>query len=320
MKRTLLCAAALISMTSLGYAADLPSRALAPAPIYVAPAFTWSGFYVGGNVGAAWGGRDNCPGRNTIDHGVYMLDTDYLPNCNGNNRVGVIGGVQAGYNWAFGGWLFGLEGDINWLGRNSGNGYDYSRYGAPEYAMYPFSDEEDSKPRPPKLTVTNHSYRWSGNGSANTLGTIRARFGFTTDRALFFVTGGAAFRNGDSNATITDTETVITTGNKWNSTKSDWDQDPKVVTTTTTYSRTGNGNKVGWALGGGLEYALTENLSTKIEYLHAQFSNGGNMYSNPDYIDCQAFLGNHKNSIDILRIGLNYRFVSAAPAPVLARY
>jgi len=108
MKRTLLCAAALISMTSLGYAADLPSRALAPAPIYVAPAFTWTGFYVGGNVGAAWGGRDNCPLRNTLDHGVYTLDSDYLPNCNGGNRVGVIGGVQAGYNWAFGGWLFGL--------------------------------------------------------------------------------------------------------------------------------------------------------------------------------------------------------------------
>ena len=40
MKRTLLCAAALLSLSSLGYAADLPSRALAPAPVYLAPAFT----------------------------------------------------------------------------------------------------------------------------------------------------------------------------------------------------------------------------------------------------------------------------------------
>ena len=321
MKRTLLCAAALISMTSLGFAADLPSRALAPAPIYVAPAFTWTGFYVGGNVGAAWGGRDNCPLRNTLDHGIYTLDTDYLPNCNGGNRVGVIGGVQAGYNWAFGGWLFGLEGDINWLGRNNGNGYDFTRFGQPEYAMYAFENGDDNKPaRDPKLTVTNHTYSWSGNGSANTLGTIRARFGFTTDRALFFITGGAAFRNGDNSATITDTETVITKGNKWDSLNSNWGNDNHTSTTTTTYTRNGNGNKVGWALGGGLEYALTENLSTKIEYLHAQFGNGGNGYSSGIIDDCQTFFGDSKNSIDIVRVGLNYRFVSAAPAPVLARY
>ena len=320
MKRTLLCAAALISMTSLGYAADLPSRALAPAPIYVAPAFSWTGFYLGGNVGAAWGGRDNCPGRNTIDHGVYTLDTDYLPNCNGgNNRVGVIGGVQAGYNWAFGGWLFGLEGDINWLGQNNGNGYDYSRYGDPRtYSYEPSNDDRGRPSRPSYTKVTNHTYSWSGNGSANTLGTIRARFGFTTDRALFYVTGGAAFRNGDNSAYITDTETVITSGNKWGT--NSWTPDTERTVTTTTYTRTGNGNKVGWALGGGLEYALTENLSTKIEYLHAQFGNGGNGYSSSLIDDCQNFFGDHKNSIDIVRVGLNYRFVSAAPAPVLARY
>jgi 1,4-dihydroxy-2-naphthoyl-CoA synthase len=75
----------------------------------------------------------------------------------------------------------------------------------------------------------------------------------------------------------------------------------------------------GWALGGGLEYALTENLSTKIEYLHAQFGNGGGVYTSPDD-NCYGFLGDRKNSIDIVRVGLNYRFVSAAPAPVLARY
>ena len=321
MKRTLLCAAALISMSSLGYAADLPSRALAPAPVYVAPAFTWTGFYVGGNVGAAWGGRDNCPLRNTLDHGVYTLDSDYLPNCNGGNRVGVIGGVQAGYNWAFGGWLFGLEGDINWLGRNNGNGYDFTRYGEPRMEAYAASNDDTDRPsRPPHVTVTNHTYTWSGNGSANTLGTIRARFGFTTDRALFFVTGGAAVRNGDNSATITDTKTVITSGNSWNNVSSAWDNNGNREVTTTTYTRTGNGNKVGWALGGGLEYALTENLSTKIEYLHAQFGNGGNGYSSGILDDCQTFFGDSKNSIDIVRVGLNYRFVSAAPAPVLARY
>jgi outer membrane immunogenic protein len=303
-------------MSSLGYAADLPSRAVAPAPVYLAPAFTWTGFYVGGNVGAAWGGRDNCPILNYIDdRRVYTPDSDFLPNCNGDRRTGVIGGVQAGYNWQFGGWLFGVECDINWLGRNNGRGYDFATFGDPEtrYMFSEAADENRMNNRPSRTTVTNHVYSWSGNGSANTLGTIRARFGFTTDRTLFFLTGGVAFRNGDNGASVTDTKTTITTMNNWQG-------DPSREVTSTTFTRSGNGNNVGWALGGGLEYALTENLSTKLEYLHAQFGNGDNGYNHPDYIDCKTFLGDSKNSVDILRVGLNYRFTTAAPAPVLARY
>ena len=314
MKRTLLCAAALLSMSSLGYAADLPSRAVAPAPVYLAPAFTWTGLYVGGNIGAAWSGSSNCPTLNYLENGIYTPSSDYLPNCNGNGSTGVIGGIQAGYNWQFGGWLFGLEGDVNWIGRNNGHGYDYAVPGEP-YLIGPGGGMMTDRNGPMNGSMTkveNHLYSWSGRNSSNMLSTIRARFGFTVDRSLFFVTGGVAFRNGDNNATITDTTQTIIKNNRTDAVS--------YSSVSNVYNGSGNGNNVGWALGGGLEYALTENLSTKIEYLHAQFGNGGNTYTNPDYIDCQAFVGDHKNSIDIVRVGLNYRFVSAAPAPVLARY
>ena len=323
MKKTLLCAAALLSMTSLGFAADLPSRAVAPAPVLLAPIFTWNGFYVGGNVGAAWSGHDSCPTLNWRDNGVFVADTSFLPNCNNGNKVGVIGGLQAGYNWQFGAWVFGLEGDVNWIGRNGGHGFDFATFGNPEmvYTDGPgYNMQSSNNNRPNRTTVTNHVFSFSGNGDNNTLSTIRARFGFAMDRSFFFLTGGVAFRNGGGDATITDTATTITTNrNVWDSGKSSWRPDVTTTVNTTTFTRNGNGNNVGWALGGGLEYALTENVSTKIEYLLAQFGNGGNFFGNADCPDV-GFFGDHKNSIDIVRVGLNYRFVSAAPAAVLARY
>jgi outer membrane immunogenic protein len=53
-------------------------------------AYSWAGPYLGGNLGYAWGSVDNNPSKPS----------------------GIAGGVQAGYNWQNGPWVFGIEGDI----------------------------------------------------------------------------------------------------------------------------------------------------------------------------------------------------------------
>ena len=46
-------ASSIVTLSQVAFAADLPRR-MAPAPV-MAPAPTWTGCYIGGNIGAAWG-------------------------------------------------------------------------------------------------------------------------------------------------------------------------------------------------------------------------------------------------------------------------
>jgi outer membrane immunogenic protein len=79
-------------------AADLSVAPLykAPPPPAVAPAYNWSGFYLGINGGGGWG------------HSNWDTSSD---------RIGLSGGLAggtAGYNWQIGSAVLGLEGDIDW--------------------------------------------------------------------------------------------------------------------------------------------------------------------------------------------------------------
>ena len=104
--------AALIALSAgSAFAADLPSRKAPPPVAYVAPppVFTWTGFYVGLNAGAA------------IGNSRY----DWQPFGNSFNQGGVAftGGGQIGYNWQTGPLVLGLETDINYRGAsNNSNG------------------------------------------------------------------------------------------------------------------------------------------------------------------------------------------------------
>jgi outer membrane immunogenic protein len=77
------------------WAADLPhpSYYTAPAPL---SAYSWTGLYLGGNLGHEWGTTSNNPTRPS----------------------GFAGGAQGGYNWQTGQLVFGGEADIQLSGAN----------------------------------------------------------------------------------------------------------------------------------------------------------------------------------------------------------
>jgi len=93
-KRTVIGLAAIAAVFSVGAAnaADMAPVYKAPPP---APIFSWTGFYIGANVGYSSGHSD----VNGLASGLGDL-------------TGIVGGGQIGYNWQAGGWVFGIEGDF----------------------------------------------------------------------------------------------------------------------------------------------------------------------------------------------------------------
>ena len=82
-------------------------------------------------------------------------------------------------------------------------------------------------------------------------------------------------------------------------------------------------NNVGYAVGGGLEYAFTPNVSVKGEFLYSQFgkvSTSGLIINqfNPNFTN--SFATSARVQEYTARVGLNYRFSWFAPPIVVAKY
>jgi outer membrane immunogenic protein len=95
----ILAVAAVSSAFAFGAAAaDL--QPLPPAPVGT----SWSGFYFGGNLGAAF---------DPNDPSIKDLSAEQDLSLKFSNETELMGGAQAGYNWQMGGWVVGLEGDVD---------------------------------------------------------------------------------------------------------------------------------------------------------------------------------------------------------------
>ena len=92
---------------------------------------------------------------------------------------------------------------------------------------------------------------------------MRARAGFAFDRALVYATGGLAY--GD-----------IGTGSD------------AMSRSRQRLLRHGSGTNTGWVLGGGVEYAFTNNLTAKFEGLYVNLDNNNNNFG--------VFVGNNNRA------------------------
>jgi outer membrane immunogenic protein len=106
MKRflTYLATTAVLLSPLAARAADLAVKAPpAPPP---APIFSWTGFYIGANVGGAWSNN-------------RWTDTVFVTNFNNGNNGVFIGGGQIGGNYQIGQFVIGGEWDFDWAANNN---------------------------------------------------------------------------------------------------------------------------------------------------------------------------------------------------------
>ncbi len=135
-------------------AADLPVK----APIAVPPPpYSWTGCYIGGEVGYAWGrDRDN---ETVIATGA---PSPFSPADSARVTGPKLGGY-VGCNWEYQRFVFGVEADAEWADLK----------GSANYVT----------PAPSDFYET--TVKWQGSA--------RGRIGYAFDRVLLYATGGVAF-------------------------------------------------------------------------------------------------------------------------------
>lgn len=112
----------------------------------------------------------------------------------------------------------------------------------------------------------------SGGTEMKWFGTVRGRLGYAFDRVLVYGTGGFAYGSED---TYLNAAPLLT------------------------FSR--SADLTGWTAGGGVEYAVTNNVSVKTEYLYFEFDRNNIAAIGQTTID-------NKVTAHTLKVGLNYAF------------
>ncbi len=271
-------AAALTVATAMAaQAADLPTRKAPPAPIFVPPPFTWTGFYVGVNAGGVWSSGSRNATLYAPGSDVFL--SNYFPGGIGNNQSGFIGGGQAGYNYQSGAAVFGIETDFD--GTSLSKTFNYT--------STPFGSVVNGVIVPNPLVGDSLSVH--AKASLDWIGTVRGRIGFVAtpdNRLLIYGTGGFAYAGGSTNFSVYD----ATQGAYWNGSPSS--------------------TRTGWTIGGGVEYAITNNITIKGEYLYVDLGSQ-NLNTVGNLAAQTVFPGTYATAkinydASIFRAGVNYKF------------
>lgn len=166
-------AAVAVAIAMLGSAAPVAAADLSRAPVYkapppAAPAWSWTGFYVGVNGGYGWG-TDPVSFEN-VNALPILFTAGAIPTAVNTSPAGGLAGIQLGYNWQWTpNFVLGFETDFDWA--------DIRGSGAVAF--------------PGSLAID--PFRTSAEQKLTAFGTTRLRVGYALDHVLLYATGGLAY-------------------------------------------------------------------------------------------------------------------------------
>ncbi len=270
--------------------AAIAAAALMPATGAVAQN-SFTGFFVGLNGGYGFndvsGDSSKARAFTVPQNGLNALNVGgantagTLSITGDKGKDGFVGGGQAGYNYQYGYFVYGVETDLQYVG------FGKSKPGTATYTVTGTSGGVGIGAKVGTqfpLVTSNAQFVDAGNASLDYYGSFRGKLGYAFDRAtLLYLTGGIAYGGGTS-------RTVIGNSNDIN---------------------------VGYAAGGGLEYMFTPSLSGQASrrmYVSIDQGDGTNfaccVRSNTGSINAIPVTGGHSQDTDfaLARVGLNYKF------------
>jgi len=152
-------------------ATKMPVKAPPPPP---APVYSWTGFYIGGDLGGAW--TSNTGTWTPLQGPVGAFPINVISGSNKGSSF--LGGLHAGYNYQFApAWVAGLEGD--WTSTHAKGSFTAPWVGTPAGPVFPSSG-----------TTMSSTLDW--------VSSIRGRFGYlVTPNILAYATGGVAWAKFD---------------------------------------------------------------------------------------------------------------------------
>jgi outer membrane immunogenic protein len=318
-KRLPFASALLVSTALMASAASAADIIEEPPPI-----FSWSGFYIGAHAGVVFGQDQNngCGAFTDLvdEHGVptdedadcfdeeayleqgphsgdwfkyFELDEDFIAVINGgadddDNGVNFLAGGQIGINQQYGDWVVGLEADASFLFGDDDQSLEFDYFHSigccgPDLFNY---------------EGTGHV----SGGDLDWLATFRARLGAALGdegRFLLYGTGGLAIAGVNGlKGTFDDDPNFEFDGVQW-------------CGDACVFGESDDDIRVGFAAGGGFEWAWTDTVSFGAEYLFVGFSDEGDSLTFYGDDGRQVSFENDLDHLHIARAKLNFRF----PAP-----
>ncbi|MBX9774862.1 MAG: outer membrane beta-barrel protein [Xanthobacteraceae bacterium] len=234
--------------------------------------YNWTGFYLGANAGANW----------ARSHATTSASSTAAPGFGASyffaGDVAIINGIGSG-SMAGSGFAGGAQAGYNWQVNSTVVGLE-ADFGA--------FHGKASRTATGSVIGSGDTPTITSSVDADWLFTARGRLGWAFGNLLPYVTGGVAVTH------LSATNSYSGVGGFFGVPAGTWSA-----------SKT----KVGWVIGGGLEWALARNWSARVEYLHVDFSSinaSGVVSSSFGY--GSAISTSTDLSADVVRAGLSYRF------------